>query len=60
MSHLIGVLECPAVDTVEGSVETALWEPDDIAGLEATSAHGVKGTIPVKGLPGHLWEQETR
>ena len=52
--HLIGVLESPAVDAVVRGVQAALWEPDDVAFLEAAGADGVEGAIPVKGLPGHL------
>lgn len=52
--HLIGVLECPAVDAVVGSIQTTLREPDNVTVLEAAGADGVEGAIPVKGFPCHL------
>ena len=53
-SHLIRMLERPAVDTVVGGVEAALWEPGDVPCLEAAGADSVEGAIPVKSVPGHL------
>ena len=56
-SHLIGVLEGPAVDTVEGGVQPTLGEPDNVASLETTSTDGVEWSVPVKSFACDLSNQ---
>ena len=53
-TNLVGGLEGPAVDTVVGSVQVSLGEPGNVAVLEAATANGLEGSVPVKGLPCHL------
>jgi len=42
------MLESPAVDTVVSCVQTALWEPDDVACLKSARSNGFEGAIPVQ------------
>jgi len=51
---LRGVFECPAVNTVVGSIETTLGEPDDIALNKRARPDGSKWAVPVEGLSGNL------
>lgn len=53
-TDLIGMLESPSIDTVVGSIEASLWEPDDVTGREASRSNGLEWAVPMKGLPGHL------
>lgn len=46
--YLIGVFECPAVETVVRGVETTLGEPGDIALFERAGADGLERTVPVE------------
>ena len=58
VNYLVGVLECPPVDTVVGSVETALREPDNIAVYEAACTDCLEGPVPMKHFTRSLTQDE--
>jgi hypothetical protein len=49
-TNLVGVLECPSVDTVVRGVQTTLGEPDNVASLEPACTDGLERSVPMEGV----------
>lgn len=59
MTHLVRVLEGPAVDAVVRGVELALGEPSNVSLLEAAVPDSLEGDIPVNRLASELYGKES-
>lgn len=54
-SYLVWMFECPAIDAIIRSIETAFRKPGNISLLKATCSNGMEWPIPVQSLFRDLW-----
>jgi hypothetical protein len=57
VTNTVGVLECPAVDTIVCHIQATLWKPGDVALFKVARPHSLKGPVPVQRLAGNLYVQ---
>jgi hypothetical protein len=58
-THLVGILERPAIKAIVARVEAAFREPGDVAVLEVASTDSREGAVPVEQIGGSLYESES-
>ena len=58
MTYPVGVLVCPSIDAVIGSIQGTLREPDDVSCFKSSSPDTVEGAVPVQGFSRNLGNQD--
>jgi hypothetical protein len=50
MTYFVRVFVCPSINAVVRDIQTAFWEPSDIARFESPGSDSAKRAMPVEGL----------